>query len=212
MSKTPGDLQQQVEEFGQETAELLLATLPGLPDPPVQILRRENRSLIGPLGSKPLPLYANGKHLGDMKISIACELDSVGQYLAVQESTFNLVAVLDRAPVLRIYYRRETRCGRPLTCTFTATAAHCLLLSQAGHDSPHDMSSLHLPLGGNRFRPCLEDFTQFLICECRFYAQPGWQKHVEAGRERWRCRLAAAVVRDVPERGGEGSSRSWLHR
>lgn len=74
------------------------------------------------------------------------------------------------------------------------------LLSQAGHDSPHDMSSLHLPLGGSRFRPCLEDFIQFLICECRFDAQPGWQKHVEAGRERWRCRQAAAVVRDVPEK------------
>ena len=90
MSKTPGDLQQQVEECGQETAELLLATLPALPDPPVQILRHENRTIIGPPGSKPLPLYAKGKHLADMKISIACQLDSVGKYLAVEESTFNL--------------------------------------------------------------------------------------------------------------------------
>jgi hypothetical protein len=166
-----------------------LATPPDLPDPPIQILRRENRPIIGPPGSKPLPLYANGKHLGDMKISIACELDSVGQYLAVQESTFNLVAVLDRAPVLRIHYRRGNTMRPTAHVHFHGhRGALSHLLSQAGHESPHDMSSLHLPLGGSRFRPCLEDFIQFLICECNFDAQPGWRKYVEVGRERWRCR------------------------
>ena len=135
-----------------------------------------------------------------MKISIACQLDSVGEYLAVEESTFNLLAVLDRAPVLRIHYRREANVRPTAHVHFHGhRGALSHLLSQAGHDSPHDMSSLHIPVGGSRFRPCLEDFIQFLICECKFDAQPGWRKHVEAGRERWRCRQAAAVVRDVPE-------------
>ena len=61
------------------------------------------------------------------------------------------------------------------------------------------MSSLHIPVGGSRFRPCLEDFIQFLICECKFDSEPGWRKNVEVGRERWRRLQAAAVVRDVPE-------------
>jgi hypothetical protein len=30
-------------------------------------------------------------------------------------------------------------------------------------------------------------------------AQPDWQAHVAEGRERWRSRQAAAVVRDVPQ-------------
>jgi hypothetical protein len=200
MSKTPGDLQQQVEEFGQETAELLSATLPGLPDPPVRILGHENRIIIGPPEGKPLPLYAQGQHLAEMKISIACQLDSVGKYLAVEESTFNLLAVLDRAPVLRIHFRRASNVRPTAHVHFHGhRGALSHLLSQAGHDYPHDMSSLHIPLGGNRFRPCLEDFIQFLICECKFDSRPEWRKHVEAGRERWRCRQAAAVVRDVPE-------------
>lgn len=80
---TPGTLHQQVEEFGQETAELLCATLPRLPDPPVRILRYEDRFVISPPNSKPLPLYVSGEHLADMKVSIACQLDSVGHYLAV---------------------------------------------------------------------------------------------------------------------------------
>jgi hypothetical protein len=61
------------------------------------------------------------------------------------------------------------------------------------------MSSLHIPVGGARFRPCLEDFIQFLIAECQFDAKPGWQACVEAGRERWRRRQAAVVARDMPE-------------
>lgn len=73
------------------------------------------------------------------------------------------------------------------------------LLSQAGHAAPHDMSALHIPVGGARFRPCLEDFIQFLIAECHFDSCVGWQARVDAGRERWRCRQAAAVARDVPE-------------
>jgi hypothetical protein len=200
MSQSPGDLAQQVEEFGRETAGLLSATLPGLPDPPVEILRREDRFVIGPPHHTPLPLYVAGKPLASVKVSMSCKLDSVGRYLAVEESTFNLLALLDRTPVLRIHYYRSPR-GKPSAHLHVHGHRGALshLLSQAGHESPHDMSSLHIPLGGSRFRPCLEDFIQFLSVECRFDAQPDWRQHVEAGRERWRCRQAAAVVRDVPE-------------
>ncbi len=182
VSKTPGDLQQQVEEFGQETAELLSATLPKLPDLPVRTLQHENRTIIIPPDSKPLPLYVKGQHLADMKISIACQLDSVGQYLAVEESTFNLLAVLDRAPVFRIHCRHDLS-ARPIAHVHVHGHRGALshLLSQAGHDSPHDMSSLHIPVGGARFRPGLEDFIQFLICECRFDALEGWRGGLKPG-------------------------------
>ena len=135
-----------------------------------------------------------------MKLSVACELDSAAQYLAVKESTFDLLAVLDRTPVLRIHYLREPQ-GPPTAHVHFHGHRGALshLLSQAGHPHPHDVSSLHIPVGGSRFRPCLEDFIQFLVAECRFDAQDGWKGHVEAGRERWRCRQAAAVARDVPE-------------
>jgi len=200
VSATPADLHQQVEEFGRETAGLLSATLPNLPVPPVRILVHENRSIILPADGKSLPLYAGGQHLADMKISIACEPDSSGKWLAVEESTYNLLALLDRTPVLRIHYMRNQG-SRPSAHVHVHGHRGALshLLSQAGHDSPHDMSSLHIPVGGSRYRPCLEDFIQFLICECKFDSKDGWKAHVEEGRERWRCRQAAAVTRDVPE-------------
>jgi hypothetical protein len=72
------------------------------------------------------------------------------------------------------------------------------LLSRAGHDAPHDMASLHVPVGGSRFRPCLEDVVQFLIEECRFDHHEDWRRPVENGREQWRRRQVAATVRAVP--------------
>jgi hypothetical protein len=138
--------------------------------------------------------------LASMKLSVACELDSAHRYLAVWESTYDLLAELDRAPVIRVHYVREGQ-GRPTAHVHVHAHRGALthLLSQSGHDHPHDIGSLHLPVGGSRFRPCLEDFIQFLISECRFDALPGWRTQVDAGRERWRRRQAATVVRDVPD-------------
>lgn len=200
VTEAPADLHRQVEEFGREAAGLLSATLPGLPDPPLRILSHENRSIIDPPDGKPLPLHVGGQHLADMKVSIGCQLDSVGRYLAVEESTYTLFAVVDRAPVLRIHYRRDQG-SRPSAHVHVHGHRGALshLLSRAGHETPHEMASLHIPVGGSRYRPCLEDFIQFLICECKFDAKQGWRTHVEEGRERWRCRQAAAVARDVPE-------------
>ncbi len=70
------------------------------------------------------------------------------------------------------------------------------LLSQSGHPKPHEMSALHIPVGGARFRPCLEDVIQFLLEECQFDHEPGWREAVEAGRAAWRQTQARAVVRD----------------
>ena len=200
MTETPGDLQHQVEEFGRETAGLLSAALPRLPERPIEILRREARYIVRARGTKGLPLYVKGEQLATLDLRLACELDSVGRYLAVEESTFGLLATLDRTPVLRIDYRRDM---------YAAPAAHIQvhahrgalshLLSKAGHPYPHDMSALHIPVGGARFRPCLEDFIQFLIAECKFDSLPAWQDCVRTGRERWRRRQAAAVTRDMPE-------------
>ncbi len=124
----------------------------------------------------------------------------MGRYLAVENSSFALFASLDKTPVLRVDFLRDMH---KVPAAHIQVHAHrgalSHLLSQAGHKTPHDMSSLHIPVGGARFRPCLEDFVQFLIAECGFDSMDGWEKCVRDGRERWRRRQAAAVTRDMPE-------------
>lgn len=61
------------------------------------------------------------------------------------------------------------------------------------------MHELHFPLGGHRFRPCLEDVLQMLVEEFGIDTADGALDALAAGREKWRRHQTGAVVRDAPE-------------
>lgn len=58
---------------------------------------------------------------------------------------------------------------------------------------------LHFPLGGDRFRPALEDILQFLIEQLGVRAVEGYHDAINAGRRLWRHRQLAAAVGDNAE-------------
>lgn len=78
-------------------------------------------------------------------------------------------------------------------------AALAALLVRNKPDHSGDLAKVHLPVGGARMRPCLEDFLQLLIGELGFDAEPSAQSVIDAGRVRWRRRQLAAMVRDDAE-------------
>jgi hypothetical protein len=190
-------LGEQAKQFAAALTETLQATLPGAPEAIAEMAEQAGRVVVRPGGD--VPLHLNTRVLARLDVRLRCQLDSSGTWLAIESSSFSLVASLDRAPVIRFDYLREPT---------TAPAAHVQvhahrgalthLLSQAGHPKPHDIGALHIPVGGARFRPCLEDVLQFLITDCRFDGHPNWQQAVLAGRERWRRVQARAVTRDFP--------------
>ena len=200
-SPDPSGLVEKARSFAEETASLLEGVLPH--PPPMDVLRHRDRYVIRPGGESSddpavVPLFIAGQRTASLQITFLCRLDSVGRYLAIEQSTFGLHADVDRTPVLRFEYHRDMHSAPHAHIHVHAhRGALSHLLSKADHQTPHDISSLHIPVGGSRFRPCLEDLLQFLIEECRFDALPGWKPHVEAGRERWRRRQVAAVVRNV---------------
>ncbi|WCE41191.1 hypothetical protein PGC08_05775 [Brevibacterium sp. BDJS002] len=57
-------------------------------------------------------------------------------------------------------------------------------------------SELHYPLGGPRFRPCLEDIIQFMIYELGVDPKEQWHRTLSDGRIRWRDRQLRAAVAD----------------
>lgn len=73
------------------------------------------------------------------------------------------------------------------------------------------MSDLHFPVGGSRFRPCLEDILDMLVRELGVDHQPGWRDALADGRERWRRMQTAAVVRDAPGEAIDATAR-WPHK
>lgn len=65
--------------------------------------------------------------------------------------------------------------------------------------NPHQLSKLHFPTGGERFRPSLEDLLQFLIQECGFDARSDWKEALGTHRERWRRLQLRTAVRDLQQ-------------
>lgn len=196
----PPSLEEQAQAFADELSALLMAVFPDAPGVAAQI--SGDRVVVAPTDH--VPLSVGGFRLAALEIHVRCRLDSRGRWLAVDQSAYKLRLNADSTPLLRLEYMRDAH---------TAPSAHLQvhaqrgalshLLSRAGHHAPHDMSKLHLPLGGARFRPCLEDLVQLLVTEFGLDALPHWEQAVHDGRARWRRTQAMAVTRDFPEQAAD---------
>lgn len=193
MREVENSFQDQAAQFADDVRRLLNAVFGG--DQEITVTHTASKSRI----VANVRLTVLGEHLARLKIDLWCCLDSRQQYLAVEESTYQLIAEVDRAPIIRFEYERgATTKPRAHVQVHAHRGALSHLLSRARHLTPHSMESLHLPVGGDRFRPCLEDMIEFLVVECKFDRQDGWRTVVEDGRERWKRIQTRTVVRDAP--------------
>lgn len=205
--------------FAQEIQESLDGVLPGMRRIISRRLDGVDRYIVQPEGINPtdrrIPVYVDGERLADLSVSLYLALDRTGRYLKTVRSDISVHSVLDRTPLVRLDYRADMH---------TAPIAHWQIHAERGSfshllsrahahrpslvEKPHDLSSLHFPVGGERFRPCLEDVLQFLVLECGVDAHTDWQGAVHTGRESWRRRQLAAAVRDAPEEAARALSEA----
>src|SRR5699024_2755301 len=99
---------------------------------------------------------------------------------------------------------------RPPICTCMRTDAFTYLMARSGtttarsrrrlvSDAVPSIQDVHFPMGGHRFRPCLEDVLHMLIEEFGIDRQSETFQALEEGRIAWRRKQARSVVRDDPE-------------
>lgn len=199
MTASSEELKALAEGFGQETGDLLEHVLPQAPA--IEVVGLADRYVVRPAtrgGRGDIPLFIEDAIAASLDISVKCRLDSTNRYLAVETSSFTVKALPDRQPIFRFDYDRDRHSAPHAHIHVHAhRGALSHFLSRADHRAPHDMSSLHLPVGGSRLRPCLEDVLQFLIEECGVTPLEGWKDHVERGRERWRRKQVRSIVRNI---------------
>jgi hypothetical protein len=196
--------------FAEEVQESLDGVLPGKRRIVSRRLDGIDRYIVQPEGNssaqRRIPVYVDGEHLADFSVSLFLDLDRTGRYLKTVRSDIAVHSVLDRTPLVRLEYRADMH---------TAPIAHWQIHAERGSfshllarahahrpdlvEKPHDLSSLHFPVGGERFRPCLEDVLQFLVLECGVDAHGDWEAAVSKGREAWRRRQLGSAVRDAPD-------------
>lgn len=199
---TEGDLERSAFEFASELSETLERVLGYSCTFTAQSYGE--RLVVRPEDSKGVPLFVQKKQRAALDLFLRCQLDHVDRFLAVEESQFSLLTGLSRDPLLRLHFRRSPK-SKPSAHwhVHAERGAFSALLTEAGVSNPHAMADLHLPVGGSRFRPCLEDFLEFLIDEVGIDRCEHARPAIREGRARWRLKQSAATVRDAPSQAAE---------
>jgi hypothetical protein len=196
-------LEDEARTFADKIGDLLASTLPDAPNMRVSVLGsklwiRPDGQTLDEKGRERggVPLQIKGAPLAWLRVTYSCRPDSMGKYLAVDGSKFWIVSTKDRSPLIRFEYEYEARTTPHSHIHVHAergTLSH--LLTRTQHAKAHDMSALHLPTGGSRFRPDLEDVVQFLITECGVDNVKGWKTAVDERRAEFRVIQARSVAR-----------------
>lgn len=129
--------------------------------------------------------------------------DRDSKFLIVRNSAFEIRVHTQSA--IKFEYEREKERAPAAHIHFSGIGG---LLSPAlmknGKTKKNDprkdgnLKALHIPVGGHRFRPSLEDFLYFTIEECGFQRNEGWEKALKLSRNSWFDIQLQAAVRDNP--------------
>lgn len=198
----PQELLDQAVAFSEKISQLLAECFPDAPA--IEVTTKRARANLAPAGQADkrggVPLLASGKRLAWLRIDFLCRLDATSQFLAIDKSKIWIVAEVDSTPIFRFEYLYDADwVPHSHIQVHAERAALAHLLSQTGHSKPHTMSALHLPTGGARFRPNLEDIVQFLIVDCKFDALDTWRTAVDRERADWRRLQTRTACRALPE-------------
>jgi hypothetical protein len=144
-----------------------------------------------------------------------CHWDGSGEYLATAKADVHVFIEGVNEQLLRYEYVRD--CQDPPGAHIQLHAhrdemAYLLRLSERKDGRPAKalrrrrpprISEMHLPVGGHRLRPALEDVLLFMEREWAIDVEPGWRPLLERHLRDWRRTQLRAAVRDAHEDAAE---------
>lgn len=219
-----GDLEAQARRFANETSDLLNGTV--CRGVRISTLRTPRGDVIMGPGIKktrpdpaPIPITTGSKARVFLYLIHSYCLDPEGEFLTMASSTLSLYSSPDMSDehlVVGIDYIREPANRFP--------GCHLHVYGERSDmdaiyiPDPSDPESrrsrtlrdLHLPVGGRRFRPTLEDLIEFMVTERMVIPHDGWEDVVNAHRARWNETQLKAAVRRSPEHAADAlRARGW---
>lgn len=206
MSRRPPDLSKQAKTFAGELKDLLNGTVTDGISLSV-MMDVLGRAVIGyrlardDLHGRAIDLTVTGSPARlRLRLHHTLVLDESNQHLTTNKNTYTLVTADEDLAVLTYDYVRDPPNKYPeahLHIDGEAQGLQRLLdLSDRAKSRPAD---LHLPVGGRRYRPSLEDLIEFCILEELVTPRPGWQNALDASRDRFHTQQLRAAVRRKPD-------------
>jgi hypothetical protein len=139
----------------------------------------------------------NGKTWCWLNLSFRLCLDDEQKYLTVRSSFIGVYAENnDPSCICHFDYERDKADYPEAHLQVFGNSPSLEQVSTQAQE--RGLHRLHFPVGGRRYRPCLEDVIEFLIAERLAPGRPGWQEVVREGREDFRrMQLRAAIRNDA---------------
>ena len=140
------------------------------------------------------------------------ELDDSETFLTTSKSTYTLQEDDDTSSILTYDFVREPPNPFPAAHIHVHGESDVLvrMLRASGRDKSKT-ADLHLPVGGRRFRPCLEDIIEFCILERLVTPRDGWPQALDKSRGEYLDQQLRAAVHRNPARAAEALRRDGWH-
>ena len=160
-----------------------------------------------------IPVSINDEPVLSLRARYFCCWDGSSTFLATDQADIHLHYVGIPDPLIRFEYVRRSK--EPPGAHIQVHAhrdemAYLLRLADAGRPKQGfkrrklpRLSEMHLPVGGHRMRPALEDVLLFMQREFAITTVPGWRKVIDERLRNWREIQLMAAVRDAPEAAAE---------
>ena len=205
MSLRQSDLERQARKFAGDLSELLNGTVTH----GVRLrsyMDRRGRAVVGykvsesnPVGDcVPLTISRSPARLY-LSVLHTLELDESETFLTTNKSSYTLQADNDTASILTYDFVREPPNEFPEAHIHIHGESDVLvrMLRASGRDKSKP-ADLHLPVGGRRFRPCLEDIIEFCILERLATPRDGWNSALNRSRDEYLDQQFRAAVHRNP--------------
>ena len=206
MNQLQRDLERQAKQFAGETADVLNGTVTdgirldcglythGSHGQAIVTYKLDRINRRG----EPIPLKISRSPAQlSLRVFHALRMDDESRHLANIKSTYGLY--VQHKSAFAYHYERDADNDYPVAHLHIDGKAKRLQMILdvvgRGKDKP---TALHLPVGGRRYRPGLEDIIEFCIVERLVDARDGWQQRLSQSRERFHEQQLRAAVRDNP--------------
>jgi hypothetical protein len=209
-------LEQQASDFAENLTHMVRAIAPTCAPFRATLIEKKDGQqgfTVRQAPSTGIPLAVGGEVLFRLQVAYKCSLERAGLYLAVDESEVKVFPKDSTTgePLFRYEYDRDAVEDMPAAHIqlHAHRDAFSYVLCNAGLATDRGkrratlgaiprISDLHFPVGGHRFRPCLEDVLTMLVHEFGVDSDPDGRKALQDGRENWRRKQLRAAVRDAP--------------
>lgn len=207
------------EGFADQLTDLTRGVL-GEGAPRFHAINRGPKVQVSPIDSNEvvqrIPVYIGGEERLSLGVRYFCCWDGSSTFMATDLADVHVFYAGIPDPLVRFEYVRSS--NEPPGAHLHVHAhrdemAYLLRLADKGRpkrglkrDRLPRLAEMHLPVGGHRMRPALEDVLLFLEREFAIDTVDGWKAVIDKHLRNWRLMQLKAAVRDAPD------SAAWVLR